>query len=364
MLTVIQPVFEDEERRARMQSVLDAALAGKEYRVIATAEELDKSDLRNTAVLFAICLSKQGINYEYYRMLQVIRTNRLAGRFAGSLGGILIDGAGELYTRAIARELAFAANRAGMAFPGKALVEGTGSLYNFETISMLLQKDNLEAYGIQTANLVDKLEKGVDWMHFDRKILVVHAGSRKTSNSLMIFDKVKGQMEQICEEEGKPFPEFTEVALQNGQVIDCRGCPYDACLHFGENKRCFYGDIIVEEVYPALLDADSILLVCPNYNDAVSANIMAFINRLTAIFRANDFSGKRVYAIVVSGYSGGDLVAQQILGAMNFNKNMILPPDFALIETANTPGSVLNLSGIDVRARAFARRVLGLPREA
>ena len=88
---------------------------------------------------------------------------------------------------------------------------------------------------------------------------------------------------------------------------------------------------------------------------------MAFINRLTSVFRVNDFSAKRVYAIIVSGYSGGDLVAQQIIGAMNMNKNMLLPPRFALLETANAPGEVLQIPGTKEKAANFAASIVSFP---
>ena len=81
------------------------------------------------------------------------------------------------------------------------------------------------------------------------------------------------------------------------------------------------------------------------------------VNRLTALFRTHDFSKKRIYSLVVSGYSGGDLVAQQLLGALCLNKTLILPPDFCLLETANDPGSALHLPGIQTRLDAFAQNI-------
>ena len=99
-------------------------------------------------------------------------------------------------------------------------------------------------------------------------------------------------------------------------------------------------------------------MICPNYNDAVSADLTAFINRLTAIFRSNDFSGKRVYALIVSGYSGGDIIAEQLIGALSFNKAFILPAGFAILETANDPESILRVDGLDARAEAFADNIL------
>ena len=148
------------------------------------------------------------------------------------------------------------------------------------------------------------------------------------------------------------------ISIRNGQLWDCRGCKYEECLHFGEKGDCFYGGVMVEKVYPAIVRSDVLVLICPNYNDSVSANMMAFINRLTAVFRARDFSRKRVYAVIVSGYSGGDIVAQQIIGAINMNKNLILPGNFALMTTANDPGEALDLPGIKAQTAAFARRIL------
>jgi multimeric flavodoxin WrbA len=130
------------------------------------------------------------------------------------------------------------------------------------------------------------------------------------------------------------------------------------CLHFGEQGGCFYGGVMQDEVYPAVRAADALVLLCPNYNDALSANLTAFINRLTALFRQTRFYDKAVFAIVVSGYSGGDTVARQVVAAMNMNKSFYLPQNFALIETANSPGQALALPGIQGRLKGFSENIL------
>ena len=99
------------------------------------------------------------------------------------------------------------------------------------------------------------------------------------------------------------------------------------------------------------------MLLCPNYNDALSANLTAFINRLTALFRQTRFYDKALFAIVVSGYSGSDIVARQVISALNMNKSFFLPGRFALLETANDPGQAVGLPGIDGRLDGFARRI-------
>lgn len=237
--------------------------------------------------------------------------------------------------------------------PGKPLVEATGSLYNFNTQAKIQGLSNEEAYAVSAGHLVNKLLSFVrpSGSGKVKDIVVIHASSRRTSNTLLLWEMVR------CHLQGKA--KVTEISLRNGSVVDCRGCSYETCLHFGEKGDCFYGGVMVEKVYPAVRQGDVIVLVCPNYNDAVSANITAFFNRLTALFRKEEaaFANKEVYALVVSGYSGGDIVAEQILDAMNCNKNFILPPYFALIETANDPKSILRNAGIEDRAARLAKYI-------
>lgn len=87
--------------------------------------------------------------------------------------------------------------------------------------------------------------------------------------------------------------------------------------------------------------------------------MMAFFNRLTALFRTDweTFASKAIYGLIVSGYSGGDIVAEQIIDALNCNKNFILPGHFALMETANDPKSILLCEGIEERAALMAQRI-------
>ena len=164
-----------------------------------------------------------------------------------------------------------------------------------------------------------------------------------------LWAQLRARLEDCCR--------IKEIGLRNGAVSDCSGCPYTACLHFGEQGRCFYGGLMQDEVWPAVLRAQAVVLLCPNYNDALSANLTACINRMTGLFRQTHFYDKAVFAVIVSGYSGGDIVARQIISALNMNKSFYLPPRFAMIETANDPGEALRLDGIEARLDGFAARI-------
>lgn len=344
---LINPLCGEAKKAERLHSILDASLKGYSYDEIKTVEEFEKADLRNKKLLFSISLGESGINLEYYNMLKRIRLNRDC--FEGSVGGVIIDGNSELFTKSISRELVFSANRSGCTFPGRPLVEGTRSLKNFNLRAQNLHLDNLGAYIVSGRQLAFNIMEFSEVQKETPEILMIHASDHKTSNSLSLWGLVKDQLEDC---------NIREISLRNGKVMDCRGCPYETCKHFAEEEKCFYGGPIVEDVYPAILKADALVMVCPNYNDAVAANIAAFINRLTALVMTHKFYDKSLFSIVVSGYSGGDLVAQQLISALNMNKTFRLPGHFALMETANDPREILKSEGIEERAEKFARNIL------
>ena len=59
----------------------------------------------------------------------------------------------------------------------------------------------------------------------------------------------------------------------------------------------------------------------------------------------------------MSGYSGGDIVAQQLISALCMNKAFRLPPRSCMRETANDAGAAVKLPGIDERLAAFADKM-------
>ena len=345
-ITLIHPAPDSGWAGQRLDGILRQALAGREVRTVRTAEEL--VSLKGQRLLFALALGEAGTNLEYVRMLARLRKE--PGLLEGCTGGLIVDGAGELFTKSAAAEGALAMNMAGCALVGRPLVEGTGSLANFAVQAGNLNTNLMGAYRHAAAELADHVEGFVFPKKERPQVLVLHASSHHTSNTIALWSRVRERLEDRCA--------IHEIGLRNGTLSDCSGCPYTMCLHFGEQGGCFYGGVMQDEVYPAVRTADALVLLCPNYNDALSANLTAFINRLTALFRQTRFYDKAVFAIVVSGYSGGDMVARQIVAAMNMNKSFYLPPDFALIETANSPGQALALPKIQERLKGFAQNIL------
>ncbi len=340
-LTIVCPGDTASERFAL---TLEHALKGRPVRVVTALSE----PLQNERILFAVPLEDSGVNHGYYDLLAYLRTH--PGCLRGSVGGVLVDGPGDLYTKAVGRELVLSASRAGCAFPGRPLVEATGDLRNF-TVQAKNGNCSLDcAYRRAAADLADRVLDFASPKRRRPRLLVLHASNHKTSNTLALWSRCRARLEKDCD--------ITEIGLRNGTLEDCAGCPYTMCLHFGEQGDCFYGGVMVQEVYPAIREADAVVLLCPNYNDALSANLTAAINRLTALYRTAPFTDKAVFALVVSGYSGGDIVASQVVSALNMNKGFWLPPKFCLLETANDAGTAVTLPGIEERLDRFTKNIL------
>ena len=197
--------------------------------------------LRDRCLLFAVALDESGCNEAYYRMLSMLR--RDSGLLAGCVAGVVVTGVGEFYTKDVARDMVFAANQAGCAFLGRPLVEATGSMRNFRVQAQIGGVDERTAFRAAVTELIERLD---GWQ----------------------------EPETI---------EVEEIGLRSGSVPDCNGCSYTACLHFGEQGSCFYGGPMVEEVYPAVRRCDALMMLCANYNDALSANLTACVTRQATV---------------------------------------------------------------------------------
>ena len=325
----------------RMERLMHHALQGCEVKWL-TLSDISE-DVSGQRILFALCVDELGVGEEYVRLLRLLRRGEC---LRGCWAGIVVDGDSELFTKAAAQELALAANMAGCAFPGKPLVEGTGSLYNQHILAQRMELSWEETYFARAAELVRRLLAFEPPRFANPRILMIHASDNLRSNTVWMG-------RQLLQRLPASFS-TREISLQNGTIHDCRGCSYAACLHYSQSDTCFYGGAISQEVLPAIRDCDAMLFLCPNYNDAVSANLMALFNRMTNLLVQQELLDKYLFGVVVSGYSGSDIVARQLLGALCFNKTVMLPSRFCMLETAHDPGSAKKLDGIDRRLDDFA----------
>lgn len=327
---------------ARLNETLAFAMEGVAHERVDCALALPR--LAGARVLFAVALSEHGLDAAVIALIAQLRQHSHA--MEGAVGAMIVDGAGEFYTKQTADMLALAANLSGCHFPGRPLVEATGSLDNWNIQSLRRGVSLAGAYRQAARELVLRLDAFAPRAIARPKVLLLHASDRATSNTLQIGMAISERLAPSCE--------IHEISLQNGAIFDCRGCSYKTCAHFARQNSCFYGGVITNDVYPAINECDALLLLCPNYNDSVSANILAFINRLTSVLVYQSLYEKYLYSVIVSGYSGSDIIAQQVLGALCLNKTFMLPPRFCLMQTANKPGEAMQSEGIQARIDRFA----------
>lgn len=330
----------------RLSKMVEAATSGIPVEVLTDTGDIP--DLKNKKILFAADLDQTGVNIPLLDLFRILY-KRGGDALGGSSAGLLLHSESELFTKSAAQNIIFLANRLGCRFPGSPLVEATADLRNFLTWRKKLGSSLEEVCADLCTALGRRLLEDFPSTVKSPRILAVHASSRETSNTLMLWDMIKKHL---------PGGGITELHVENGAVRDCKGCSYTTCKHFSRQRSCFYGGVMVEEIFPEIEKADAIVWICPNYNDSVSANLMAVINRLTALYRRTKFFDKTLFGIIVSGNSGSDSVAKQLIGALNINKSFRLPPHFAIMATANNPGDIKAVPGIEEKARLFAQNML------
>ncbi|MCC5909315.1 MAG: NAD(P)H-dependent oxidoreductase [Clostridiaceae bacterium] len=334
------------EVSTQLMNMANAATADKSVFLI--KDDRNIPDLTGKKILFAVELNTVGHNTGLYDILSTLY-KRGSDALKNSTGAILIRSESSLYTKSMAKSVLFSANQMGCSFIGHPLVEATEGLRNFITWQKKFDLSLEEISYKLSGRLGERLWQDQPTFIKKPKIVVLHSSSRKTSNTLMLWNLIKNHLVDC---------EIEELHVENGTVLDCIGCPYSTCKYLGLQNSCFYGGFMIKEILPAVEKADAIVWICPNYNDTVSANLIAVINRLTALYRKIKFYDKRIYSVVVSANSGGDSVSKQLIDALTINKGFRLPPYFSIMEIANDPGTILKVDDINKKAEAFANNLL------
>lgn len=329
-----------------LENMAEAAAGDSAYEVIRDSHHIP--DLRNSRLLFAAELNNIGTNMYIMEMLSQLY-DRGIDSLSGSCGAVLVHSKNELYTKSAARNIIFLANRLGCDFLGHPAMEATGNLENLRTWQKRMDLSLEEICFKLSRELGCRLLEYNPQQIENPNILALHSSYRKTSNTLELWHMTAKNLAQCS---------VNELHVENGDVLDCKGCSYKTCIHYGMQNSCFYGGVMVKNILPAIQKADAVVWVCPNYNDALSANLTAVINRLTALYRTSSFYNKSLFSVVVSGNSGSDSVVKQLIGALNINKGFRLPPGFAITATANDTGEIKKISGIKEKARDFANHIM------
>lgn len=329
-----------------LSQMINAACGERNY--ISITDAISLPDFKNKKLLFAVELNEAGYCLPIMQFISDLYEKDSAA-LDGSIAALLVYSPNDFNTKSAAADIVFQLNLLGCQFPGHPMVEAIGSLNNFKTWQKIMPLTLEEICLEQAAMLGERLYSFQMPFTAIPYIVALHASSSDTSNTLALWNMVKSELTNCTIE---------ELHVENGAVMDCKGCSFRTCLHYSKQSSCFYGGALVEEIYPAIEKADAVIWICPNYNDSISANISAVINRLTALYRKTSFNSKALYAVIVSGNSGSDSVAMQLLDSLCINKGFYLPSRFCITATANDPGAILDVSGIKQSAKDFAESIM------
>ncbi len=180
--------------------------------VIKTTEDLPF--LKNKKIIFAIELDECGFNIPLFKILLKLM-ERGDNSLFGSRVVIIIQSSSELFTKSTTQKIIFLTNQMSCRFPGHPAVEATHNLNNFITWQKKFNLPLVEIYKEQVKKLVEKLTEENLKLINRPKILVLYSSLFKTSNTLMLWRRVK---ESLVGEDIK------ELHVENGTVVDSRGC--------------------------------------------------------------------------------------------------------------------------------------------
>lgn len=344
MINLILP----EEPSEILSNMINKTLEFKEYRIIEKKEDL--INLKNKKLVFAIELPRSGISSNLNDIF--LELFNYSNPLENSEAIILIHSDSLLNTKSYCQHIIYSANSLGCSFIGRPIIEASKDLINIEPLKRAGNKNkSLEEILLdQCSQLAKRFFSDLKKIKLRKaNLLVVHSTNKSRSNTYALWKKVQASLSDDIT--------INEISLWDTCVNDCIGCDYTICKSKGMDESCIYRDIISEEVYPSLIKANGLLIISPNYNDMLSANIIAMINRFTAIFRKYKFYDKKIFSIVVSGHSGIEALIKQIISSVNINKTFKLPANFSLYAQASEAGSIHQFEDVDRLAKDFAKRI-------
>ncbi|PKK89862.1 MAG: hypothetical protein CVV64_11965 [Candidatus Wallbacteria bacterium HGW-Wallbacteria-1] len=318
-------------------------------------------DILPGPLIIADCPDETGMHPETALFLRKMAAFREIPLWQGHSAVIVSHSPGTLGTKRSAQDILFTLNNRGWAIPGKALVESVNEAQNMSTRARIMDVSPLRALELACHELGPALGNSLQpGIRTDPsapfRITALHSSTSVKSNTMALWNRVRSRLETIknCR--------IQTLGLDSTSIDDCRGCNFQTCRHFGENGGCFYGGRITRETFPAIMDADLLMLLIPNYNDSPPANFLALFNRLTSLYHADSrgFFNISLCVITVSGYSGSDCVIKTAFSSLCLNKGFRLMPEASLHALANDPGEIENTWQEEdyVHADAFARRIM------
>lgn len=327
------------------------ASSGETVSYQSTIETLQMKTLSHKKMLFLCDLNEIGRDLGTDTLILEWKRRQIG--LEGVSAAMVCRSKTDCHTKTYARSVFFLLNGLGVTIIAKPLIEILPNFENFETWKKSSSLELEEIAFSKISDLTQRLSQYAKIKLLNPKLLMIHSSNINTSNTFGLWKLVLASLKEECIN-----CKIDDIHIKRGSITDCIGCNFELCVSQAKQLSCVVGGQYVEEIMPAMAEADVIFFLCPNYNDTIGADLISLINRMSGFYRTQDLSLKRIYAIIISGNSGTDAVANQLIGSLNMNKGFVLPPRFCLTQIANDPLSVLEKEHIVDIAKSFSKTII------
>ncbi len=310
-----------------------------------STSEMQLEDLTGKTLLLASGVN--GIGNDRPMMDFLCAQKQLPTAFRDTTVACFVESETLRFTREAGIRYLYLTNRMGAHLPGRSLVEASQDLENLDALSDALGATSEKILTGQLEGARKRLLTPHEKKERPR-LSVWTIGREGVSATRAVWDQVAQHLQGV---------DYDLLSFGNQNIRDCRGCAYEICKKMGEQTRCIYDDYVVESLYPSIEACDALLILAPNYNDMLPANIVSAINRMTALFRKRKFYDKRLFSIIVAGHTGAELLSRQLISALHVNKTFALPPCFSFEVRAHNVASVEGNPTLPSRAKLFAEHI-------
>lgn len=369
-LTVLLLPCQQTGEQPRLKSVLTKALIDIPHRMIYDIAQVHLP----SRMLIALSLGAVGVNEAYLTFLGQLRSGQIDMK--SSVVGLVVESSGSLFSKQIATELTYALNQAGAALVGNPLVEATESLLHFPQFDMIPHQFPLDLPDYDPSNPLSHYETAITML----AQRVVGPGFRGRSpltgradlpRILVVMpwgngDKNGEEIGNISDLWGElhrrllPFSQCDQLFLREDMVYSCNHCENHHCDKYLVNQSCFYGGAMSAKAVDLIAQADALLMLCPSFHNNLHALQFSFIQQLSSLFAEYEFREKAIYALGVTPYANGDMLANQLISTLCLDYSFYLPPHFIQLEIAKDPLEAITSEGIEERLDKFAHGMFQL----
>lgn len=352
-LTVLHLASGNVAEQKRLKLVLKKALQGEKYDLVTDLGQVHLP----CRLMIAFSVGQEGFNLAYLKFLALLRSGAVS--LKNSVAGMVLDAVSPLYGKQAVSQLAFALTESGCALLGNPAVEAIGDLSHFPKVTAQEQgdllpyldpQDPMKDYILSVAILAQRILgpgfRGRSQLSDSPELPKVTAVLPLPQKDLVQGTSALELWEEVYE---RIYPH-----------VQCKEISFPLLGHSQNPDPLLYQGAVLPPHIQALAEADALLLVCPNVQNALPWCQLALMQQLKPYFQQCQFEDKALFSLVASSYSSADMLIHQLISTLCLEYGFYLPQHFCLHTTATQALEAITQEGIEDRLDHFAHGMLQL----